>query len=190
MHAASATRPAPVGGRDPQMIQAAFRNLHGSRLHGFALLVTLGDRSLAARLAAEALAAGAPRAAELAHPERAAAWLRKRVVDGARRERPSRGVSSDARRIALEELGVDATAFAALDTLGVRDRAAMVAATVERLDERDVATIVGVEGGRLKRLLRRARRRAIAVPTPPDQEPTQDGPIAARVREITTRTLG
>ena len=34
--------------RTADLIRAAFRDLHGARLHGFALLVTLGDRANAA----------------------------------------------------------------------------------------------------------------------------------------------
>ena len=62
----------------------AFRELHGSRLHGFAQLLVLGDRHAAAKLASDALADGAARVDELRHPERAAAWLRRRVVERAR----------------------------------------------------------------------------------------------------------
>ena len=50
------------------------------RLHGFAILVTLGDRRAAERAAGFALAAGAEQAAALRHPERAAAWLRARTL--------------------------------------------------------------------------------------------------------------
>ena len=32
----------------PDVVQNAFRELHGPRLHGFALLLTLGDRPRAA----------------------------------------------------------------------------------------------------------------------------------------------
>src|SRR6187431_2709085 len=79
---------------NPDVLRAAFRELHGRRLHGFALLLTLGDRPGAARLASEALAAGAMRVDELRHPERAAAWLRHRLVD---RARVGRAAQADAR---------------------------------------------------------------------------------------------
>ncbi|MEA2650619.1 MAG: hypothetical protein QOI85_340, partial [Chloroflexota bacterium] len=69
----------------PELVRAAFRDLHGTRLHGFALLVTLGDHARAARLAGEAIAAGTARTSELRHPERAAAWLRRRVTRNAER---------------------------------------------------------------------------------------------------------
>src|ERR1041384_1046480 len=54
------------------MLRAAFREAHGARLHGFALVVTLGDEQLAATLAVDALDAGVRHADALRHPERAA----------------------------------------------------------------------------------------------------------------------
>ena len=93
----------------PELVRAAFRDLHGARLYGFALLVTLGDRGRAARLSATALAAGASRLADLRHPERAAAWLRARVLaDAARTVRsPGRGRLVPEALAAVEPLGVD-----------------------------------------------------------------------------------
>ena len=79
-----ASPPDPSPNSTAEAMRAAFRELHGRRLHGFALLLTLGDRPSAARLASEALADGAMRVEELRHPERAAAWLRHRVVERAR----------------------------------------------------------------------------------------------------------
>ena len=52
--------PAASRGATPEMMLEAFRELHGGRLHGFALLLTAGDRHAAAWLASEALAAGIP----------------------------------------------------------------------------------------------------------------------------------
>ena len=174
--------------RDPQVVDAAFRDLHGARLHGFALLVTLGDRPLAATVAAEALNEGVDRAGELSHPERAAAWLRRRVVQRIGRRRPTgRAGEIEQRRAALAEIGVDATAFSALERLGTRDRAALVAATVEGLDGRDVSTIVGAGGARLERLLSRARRRVLSTPVTDGGQP--DGPLAAQISDIAARTL-
>src|ERR687895_367576 len=82
--------PPPERSPDPpvEVVRAAFRELHGRRLHGFALLLTLGDRERAASLASDALAAGQLRVDELRHPERAAAWLR--------RQRPPAGGSVQA----------------------------------------------------------------------------------------------
>jgi hypothetical protein len=55
----------PAQVEDPKL-EAAFRALHGSRLHGFALLVALGEAEAAERAAGEALAAGGRQAAALA----------------------------------------------------------------------------------------------------------------------------
>jgi hypothetical protein len=72
----------------------------------------------------------------------------------------------------------------------MRERAALVATTVERLDRRDVATIVGMHGGRLERLIARARRRATGTGASiPDNELGRDGPIANRIRAIATRAV-
>lgn len=172
------------------LLRGAFRELHGSRLHGFALLLTLGDQSVAARLAADALAAGTARVTELSHPERAAAWLRQRVVREAGRTRRTATARSDRRRAALEELGVDDVAYAGLSALGLRERAALVATAVERLDRRDVATIIGLDGTRLERLVRRARRRATSAGSSVLGEGSDtDGPLVSRIRAIAMRTL-
>ena len=187
---ASSQNPSESHATVPADLQrAAFRELHGQRLHGFALLLTLGDQSVAARLAADALAAGSAHTTELSHPERAAAWLRQRVVKNAGRQR-SATERADRRRAALEDLGVDDAAFAGLSALTVRERAALVVTTVERLDRRDVATIIGLDGTRLERLVRRARRRAIsACATVHGERPVGDGPLVTRVREIARRTI-
>jgi len=191
----SENRATASAGTPPELVRAAFRDLHGTRLHGFALLVTLGDRARAARLAGEALAAGAARAAraaELRHPERAAAWLRRRVTRNAeRRGRPTRAVrpAGDGRP-ALEALGVDAAAFAGLSRLTTRERAALVADSVERLDRGDVATIVGVAGSRLDRLIRHVRARyAATVAEALDDASAADGPTIERIHAIAARAL-
>ena len=179
-------------GTPPELVRAAFRDLHGTRLHGFALLVTLGDRACAARLTGEALAAGTARTAELRHPERAAAWLRRRVTRNAGRGgRPTRAVrpAGDGRP-ALEALGVDAAAFAGLSRLTTRERAALVADSIERLDRGDVATIVGVGGSRLDRHIRHVRARyAASVAEALDDASAAHGPTAERIRAIAARAL-
>jgi hypothetical protein len=194
----SATEPghSPHRAHDPEeeVLRAAFRELHGRRLHGFALLYTLGDRQTAARLASDALSAGADQLDEHRHPERAAAWLRRRVVDG------GRGSSNG--RIdgpALVELGAGGPVIAALARLERHERAAIIASGIERLDRRDVATIVGRDGTGLDRLLRRARERYVRVhiatatataadpATEPDDAPA--GPIASHVLDIARRAM-
>jgi DNA-directed RNA polymerase specialized sigma24 family protein len=166
----------------------AFRELHGRRLHGFALLMTLGDRALAARLAGEAMAEASEHAAELRHPERAAAWLRARVVRSIpRRHEPP---SPAEERAALDPLGVDAAVTDGLAALGTRDRAALIAADLERLDGRDVETVSGLRGVRLERALTRARRRYLsAYVTTPVAPVATDGPLVRRIRAVAARTM-
>lgn len=178
---------------DPAALRAAFRELHGPRLHGFALLLTLGDRPRAAALTERALVAGEARAPALRHPERAAAWLRARVVSGA--GRPDARLDAAQRRTALSSLGVDGPVLAGLAGLGRLERAALVAAWSERLDRRDVGAIVGRDGRRLDALVRRAGRRfldgyASAGRVSADAIPaTPDGPIMARVRAAASRAM-
>ena len=70
----------------------------------------------------------------------------------------------------------------------MRERGALVADWVERLDRRDVGTIIGMDGGRLERLVRRARARYMAVMADmPDA--LADGPTAARIRSAAERVL-
>jgi hypothetical protein len=184
---ASSTEPESPTSVPADELRLAFRDLHGSRLHGFALLLTLGDRALAARLASRALAAGVDHPGDLSHPERAAAWLRRHVLRAAG---GSAGVppAERERSSALEALGVDGVAFSALAALAPRERAAVVASTIERLDRRDVATILDTDGTRLDRLLHRARSRAIAAgATAVSDDPPTDGPIVSQVRAIAAR---
>lgn len=182
-------RPRPDGASTDEL-SAAFRELHGARLHGFALLVTMGDQATAARAANRALAEALPRLAELEHPERAAAWLRRRVLESLRGRDATARVDGTRRLAALHRLGVDAIAFAALAPLTLRQRAVLVATSVERLDRHDVATIVGTDGHRLERLERRARSiaTASAALVIGDDVPL-GGPITSRVRTIAARAL-
>jgi len=125
------------------LLAAAFRELHGTRLHGFAILVTLGDTQSAERAAGFALAAGAGRAAVLRHPERAAAWLRARTLRGLHQQPSStRPAPVESRRAALAALGVDEAAYRGLAALTIDARAALVASPIERFDPIDVETIL------------------------------------------------
>jgi hypothetical protein len=166
----------------------AFRELHGRRLHGFALLLTLGDGALGARLAAAAMTEASEHASEHRHPERAAAWLRSRVVRSMpRRHEPP---SPAEERAALDPLGVDPAVTDGLAALGTRERAALIAADLERLDWRDIETVTGLRGARLERTLLRARRRFMAacVVTPVGGGVT-DGPLVGRIRAMAARTM-
>jgi len=171
----------------PELIRDAFHGIHGARLHGFALLLTLGDRRRAAGLAAAALRDASADLATLRHPERAAAWLRGHVVRHAGRRAADLPV---AERIAgLADLEVSAAALAGLAALDVRGRAALIATHIERLDRRDVATIVSQDGERLDRLVQRALGRYFAGHgAAPDDSPPS-GPIANRVRATAARLL-
>ena len=174
--------PAPF----PEDVLAAFRDVHARSLHGFALLLTLGDRPQASRLAESALARASGRVGELRHPERAAAWLRRHVVRGARTGRLRRRAPASR----LAELGADAAMMRALASLSPRERAALLASDVERLDRRDVASVVARdgsalggppstrEGAILPRLPRRSTGRSAGrphrPPHPGDRSPAHD----------------
>ena len=169
----------------PEDVLAAFRDVHARSLHGFALLLTLGDRPQAARLAESALAGASSRVGELRHPERAAAWLRRHVVRGARTGRLGR--RAPAKRLA--ELGADAAMMRALASLTLRERAALLALEVERLDRRDVASVVAHDGSALEDLLRRARERYFRAFVEAAPGEVLDGPTVLRIRAIARRHM-
>lgn len=172
----------------PEEVRRAFCDLHGPSLHGFALLLTLGDRRRAQALTSTALAEADAHATALRHPERAAAWLRARVTAAAGR-RDSR-IDAEARLDALEPLGVTTSVLAGLAALDVLERAALIGSEIERLDDRDVATIVGRTGNGFDALLRRARHRYLegsaAVSNGP---PGLDGPRTDLVRDAAARAM-
>lgn len=143
---------------DDELLRAAFRDVHGTRLHGFALLVTLGDRHAAADAASDALAEGTRLAHELRHPERAAAWLRAHVFRSLRRRRLGGSEADElTRRRALAALGVDERVHRALAQLSTVERTALVVANIERLDAVDIETVLAAERRDAQRLVRRAR---------------------------------
>ena len=172
----------------PDAVQVAFRDLHARRLHGFALLLVLGDRPAAARLASAVLQAAGERIGELRHPERAAAWLRARIVRMVHAVSRT-GARRGERIAALDDLGVDAATFTGLEALSHRERAALIATAIERLDRRDAATIVDSDGQGFDRLLVRARRRYAAAYGAAAAESTVDGPLGERVRGIAQRAM-
>jgi DNA-directed RNA polymerase specialized sigma24 family protein len=186
--------PAPRDLTEADLLRAAFRDLHGPRLHGFALLLTLGDRSRAADAAATALAAGTARAAQLRHPERAAAWLRARLLRTLRRTTDTRRHSRAERRAVLVDLGVPEAMLAALEGLTLDDRAAMIAASVERLAITDVATVLDRDAAATRRILQAARRRYLASTTlwagDLSAAALPGGEIAARVEQAAARAIG
>lgn len=173
--------------------EADFIELHGDRLLGFAMLVTLGDAHLAGKLSAQALRDGVDGLDQLRHPVRAAAWLRSRVTKAAGRpawghQRPG----ETERRDALRPLGIDAPTYDALGSLSPRSRAAVVATAVEGFAPADVFEIVGSD--ERVRSARRAYLTAYAAASQARDASPPDGELAARVRAVaapilsTTRT--
>ena len=179
---------------ETDLLRAAFRDLHGARLYGFALLVALGDRARAAQAASTALAAGAQRAAELRHPERAAAWLRRRALQELQRTRASRHMTTVERHATLVGIGAEEPAIAALDELTQVRRAALVAGLVERFALTDVATILGTDLVGAHRALSGARREYLTATSqwmqalPSAAMP--GGAIADRVDLVASRAVG
>ncbi len=178
---------------DDSLLHGAFRDLHGPRLHGFALLVALGDRAAAADATTAVLAEGTGRARELRHPERAAAWLRARVVRRLRRRVGRAGAARSTRpeeapHAALRPLGVSDALASALAALSITERAALVAADVERLDTIDIETVLGMSSRRSLTVVRSARRRYIAACDELD-EPLDPGggEIADRIAAVAGR---
>lgn len=180
--------------REVDLLRAAFRDLHAARLHGFALLVTLGDRTRAAQAASTAVAAGAQRAVELRHPERAAAWLRRRALMELRRTRASRHLTPGERHTALVDIGASEPAIAALEELTLERRSALVAGIVERFALTDVATILGTDLLGAQRALQGAQREYVAVARHWMRElpnaAVPGGALADRVDQVAARTVG
>ena len=186
-------QPAPSQYGDA-MLAAAFRELHGARLHGFAMLVALGDQPSAERAAGFALAAGAEQAAALRHPERAAAWLRARTLRGLReRHWLKRSTPIEARRAALAPLGVSDAVFRGLAGLSMDARAALVASAIERFDPIDVETILDAAPAPTRHAVAQARNRYLrfaAREGASDGDPGQGaGEIARRVEGVATRAF-
>jgi hypothetical protein len=188
-------QPAPAQ-YDDATLAAAFRDLHGPRLHGFALLVALGDSRAAERAAGFALAAGAAQAAALRHPERAAAWLRARTLRGLVQGRTRRSATPiESRLAALTPLGVSETVYRGLAGLSIRARAAIVASAIERIDPIDVETILDAAPAATRHAVAEARRHYLRnatrtspdeVESPPDQPM---GELASRVQDVASRAI-
>lgn len=189
--------------RDDAPLTAAFRDLHGPRLHGFALLVTHGDTHAAEVAAGSALTAGAEQADALRHPERAAAWLRARVVRGLRQGSRDTSVLDAIRRKALADLGAGEEVFLGLAPLRVELRAALVASAIERFEAIDIETILGAGPAAARRKVAKARKQYLqALDAPAEAEAEAeteaepgimaghpDGTLAVRVLGIASRTI-
>ncbi|MGH2381127.1 MAG: Ig-like domain-containing protein [Candidatus Limnocylindria bacterium] len=173
----------PYAERPPPFVRAAFYQVHATRLHGFALLLSLGDGARAAFSSAEALNAGAQRIEALRHPERAAAWLRSRLLRAAPRG-DGNGQPFAVRIEGLKPLGVQPAALTGLAALTARERAALIADEIERLDRRDVEAILRTSPSSAERLIRGARRRyADAYGRALFASPTDAGPLPIRVMD-------
>jgi hypothetical protein len=165
--------------------QRAFIDLHGRSLHGFSLLLCLGDERTAGQLTADALARGLGRTEELGHPERAAAWLRSQVY----RDFVPRESEVDLSPT-LQSMGLTPDALSGLAALGGKERAAMIAGDVERLDRRDAATVIGASDREFSRVIGQARRRYVdAFVVASAGRPVADGPIVRHLRGETARLL-
>lgn len=166
---------------DDHSLEQDFVELHGDRLLGFAMLVTLGDPSLAGQLTSEALGAGVARLEQLRHPVRAAAWLRGEVTNNA--GRPAWGhrrPNETERRDVLRSMGVDPPTYDALASLNVRSRAAVVATAVEGFAVADVFEIVGSDE-RVRHARRDFLTAYLAASQSRDWSPPK-GELATRVR--------
>lgn len=195
----TATPDRHAGAGDPlgrSLMQAAFRDLHGARLHGYCLLLSLGDRPSATGAAASAIAEANPHLDELRHPERAAAWLRAAATQSLL----GVGGSSEpeaSRREALRALGVTDVAFDGLAGLQPRERAAFVASDIERLDLIDVEAVLGTGAAGARRLIERARRGYLAAASTRAERESltsggdaRAGGLAARIEAVAERTVG
>jgi DNA-directed RNA polymerase specialized sigma24 family protein len=174
------------------LLRAAFRDAHGARLNGFALILTLGDNELAGALSAEALAAGSPHAATLRHPERAAAWLRQRVLRRIPRASRRAGPSEEERRSTLAALGVDAATYDVLARFSIQQRAAFIAGEVEGLSPLDLELVLGTGASSARRRLSETRRLFLARRSAAaDRTAMPDtSSLEARIQTIANQALG
>jgi hypothetical protein len=143
------------------------------------------------------MARAIPRLEALRHPERAAAWLRSTAVQALRAPRTRE--PEEARRETLRGLGVTDLAFDGLALMGVRERAAFVADTVEGLDAIDVETILREDAAAARRLVERARRHYLVTAAaslarrPVHEEASPDAPpngLTRRVEALAEAALG
>ena len=180
----------PVEAEDAEELQAASLDAHAARLHGFALLLTVGDGPRAAAAAIAALEDG-ERAAEMQHPAQAAAWLRRQVIVELRRTWPTPYLPPEQRRAALGRMGVVEPLISSLEGMSAEQRAALVAGTIEGMAMADVATVldtdlggayVAVEGARLDYMKAAARAAAPGPGATP-------GPLAQRIGEVRARSV-
>lgn len=160
------------------------------------MLATLGDRQSAELVAGFALAAGADQAAALRHPERAAAWLRARVLRTLHQRRSiRRTTATDVRRATLATLGVDEAAFRGLAALRLDARAALVASAIEGFGPIDVETILDASPAAARHAVAEARERYVryaSASSPAERDEPDDSPngdLASRVHDVAARAF-
>lgn len=169
--------------------------MHGRRLHGFAILITLGDELAAERATGRALAAAVRQATEPGQPERMAAWLRARTLRDLSRWQRRKSIPTLVRRDVLASLGVDDVTFQALAAMSVRARAALVASAVERFALTDIETIMSSSPTGARRAVADARARYLRVANdepggwPDNQGPSEQGELATRVQAVVSRAM-
>ena len=181
----------PVEAEDAEQLQEASSDANAARLHGFALLLTVGDEPRAAAAAIAALEAGAERA-ESQDADQAAAWLRREVIGELRRTWPTPYLAPGERHAVLSRMGVAEPLISALEEMSAEQRAALVVSSIEGMAMADVATTLdadlgdayrAVEGARLDYLTTAARMTAPGPAATP-------GPLARRISEIRARAIG
>jgi DNA-directed RNA polymerase specialized sigma24 family protein len=176
----------PVAAHKADELQAAVSDAHAARLHGFALLLTVGDEPRAAAAAIAALEAGREGIPEMQDPQRAAAWLRREVIGELRRTWPTPHLPPQERRAALGRMGVVEPLISALEGMSAERRAALVAGTIEQMGMADVATMLDTDTGGAYRAVEGARLDYIttAARTAGSSPPAAPGPLARRIGEI------
>jgi DNA-directed RNA polymerase specialized sigma24 family protein len=180
----------PVEAEDAEQLQAASWDAHAARLHGFALLLTVGDQPRAASAAIAALEAGAERA-ESQDSDQAAAWLRREVIGELRRTWPTPQLPPEERHAVLHRMGVADPLISSLEGMSAERRAALVVSTIEGMAMADVANTLDTDLGDAYRVVEAARldylTTAMQVTAPgPAEIP---GPLARRISEIQARAI-
>jgi DNA-directed RNA polymerase specialized sigma24 family protein len=86
------------------------------------------------------------------------------------------------------QLGVGEVALRGLSALGTRERAAVIASDIERLDPLDVAMVLDASPSRARRITTDARRQYLRAATPASP-PETPGPLATRVLDAAHRAI-
>ena len=180
----------PVEAEDAEQLQAASWDAHAARLHGFALLLTVGDQPRAASAAIAALEAGAERAASQ-DSDQAAAWLRREVIGELRRTWPTPQLQPEERHAVLHRMGVADPLISSLEGMSAERRAALVVSTIEGMAMADVANTLDTDLGDAYRVVEAARLDYLTTTlqvTAPGRTETP-GPLARRISEIQARAI-